>query len=409
MFVEQSITRLWRVRTAYVLLCLVPTVGLVVWAASRFSATHRQSVARSASQLLGTEVTITGVTHPRPGCLHLSGVQLGGLFCESVGVEATAAEVRLQLDSLSCTPATVPLLVELCSRWLTEPTRFDRNCVLAIDRMEWKTTDGGADEAASSLRVECVAAGTGRALRIFRPGQTTDELRIVRTVVATDGGQPVKDQTTLEVNLTMPIPAEVVQVAWGERPTAAARRAAGATLQGRLYASGGGGRWTGEATGRLAAVDLARLTALLPSRVEGIADLDIAELVWAANRITACDLTCTAARGGVDQSWLDGLVSIMGCRAATAFRDPLNSGFRDFERLSCRVRIDAAGVQLQALPQRAGCLAESQGLPLVKEPAEPASLDRLAWLLSGTAPPAVPGTAVSAWLLSVLPFPGSSR
>ena len=409
MFVEQSIARRWRVRAAFVLLCLVPTVGLVVWAAFRFSVTHRESVARSAAELLGTEVSIAGVTHPRPGCLHLSGVRLGGLFCESIGVEATAAEVRVRLDSLSCTPATVPLLVELCRRWLTEPTRFGRNCVLAIDRVNWKTTDGGTEEAATPLRVECVAAGTGRAVRIFRPGQTTDELRIVRTVVAADGRQPVKDQTTLEVDLSMPIPAAVVLAAWGESPTAAARRAAGATMQGRLHASYAGGRWTGEATGRLAAVDLARLTASLPSRVEGLADLELAELVWAANRITACDLTCTAARGGVDQSWLDGLVSIMGCRAATAFRDPLNSGFRDFERLGCRVRIDPAGVQLQALPQRAGCLAESQGLPLVREPAEPASLDRLAWLLSGTAPPAVPGTAVSAWLLSVLPFPGSSQ
>ena len=58
---------------------------------------------------------------------------------------------------------------------------------------------------------------------------------------------------------------------------------------------------------------------------------------------------------------------------------------------------------MRALPGRSGCLLESQGMPVILEPTETATLDRLAWLLSGTTPAAVPGTDVTAWLLSVLP------
>jgi len=52
---------------------------------------------------------------------------------------------------------------------------------------------------------------------------------------------------------------------------------------------------------------------------------------------------------------------------------------------------------------------ESQGIPLVFEPPAAVTLDRLAWLLSGTRVAAVPGTPVSAWLLSVLPLPQTNR
>ena len=71
--------------------------------------------------------------------------------------------------------------------------------------------------------------------------------------------------------------------------------------------------------------------------------------------------------------------------------------------------IDSGGLQLRALPGRSGSLLESQGLPVILEPLQMVTLDRLAWLLSGTRPPAVPGTDVTAWLLSVLPIPNAFR
>ena len=408
MFVEQSVARLWRVRTAFVLLCLFPAVGLVTWAVQRSSAAHRAAVANAAAKLLGTTVTIEQLAHPQPGCFRLSGVQIGGTNLPAVEVETTPDEVRLRLETLTCTPETVPLVVAVIRRWLNEPAGFDRNCVLDIGQLSWGQAESAAD-LNRPLRVECVAAGTGRAVRIFSVGMPADELRIVRTQAEAPGSVPTAERLEVEASLSQAMPAAIVAAACGELFLGQWKLGQQALIEGRLQAALAGGHWSGEAAGTITQVDLAQMTASLPNSLEGLASISVEELVWAGSRLSAVDCVCTAPRGGVDQAWLEGLVSIMGCRPATAFRDPLNGGFRDFERLGCRVTIDASGVRLRALPQQAGCLVESQGLPLVKEPVGEASLDRLAWLLSGTAPPAVPGTPTTAWLLSVLPLPRTSR
>jgi len=93
----------------------------------------------------------------------------------------------------------------------------------------------------------------------------------------------------------------------------------------------------------------------------------------------------------------------LGCRVEDAYHQLSGSRVRAFQRLGFGLVVDSKGLQLRALPGRSGCLLESQGLPIILEPTETATLDRLAWLLSGTTPPAVPGTDITAWLLSVLP------
>jgi hypothetical protein len=110
-----------------------------------------------------------------------------------------------------------------------------------------------------------------------------------------------------------------------------------------------------------------------------------------------------AERGEIEQVWIDRLVTILGCRVEDAYHQLSGSRVRAFQRLGFGLVVDSKGLQLRALPGRSGCLLESQGLPIILEPTETATLDRLAWLLSGTTPPAVPGTDITAWLLSVLP------
>ena len=147
MFVEQSATRLRRVRVGFVLLCLVPTVGLVVWALQRHSASHREAMAAAVTRMLNTDVAFDGLRHPQPGCLRLSGVRLGGTSLGTVGFEATPTEVRLLLDQCECSPAFAGQLATLARRWLTEPARFPRNCVIDIAGMTWKTAAGRLADA----------------------------------------------------------------------------------------------------------------------------------------------------------------------------------------------------------------------------------------------------------------------
>ena len=406
MFVEQSAARLWWARFGFVLLCLVPVIGLAAWAIQRHSAAHRQATAALATRLLGTEVVIESLSHPQPGSLRLSGVRLGGTSLGTVEVETTPTEVRLRLGRCDCRPALVRQLVGLANRWLTEPALFSQNSVIDIASLSLPTT-AGEEGAAWPLRVECVAAGAGRAVRMVSPTRPADEIRIVRTV---DQAAPTgPSRWEVDATVASPVPATAVIAALGQSPLAGWKLGPGAVMTGTAQAGATTDGWAGQATGRVAGIDLGAVTATLPYRAEGLATLDVAGLIWAKNRVSAADLTLAAPRGTLAQDWLDGLVSIIGCRAAPAALERGTASLREFEQLALRLEVDGGGARLRAEPQRAGCLVESQGLPLVFEPPAAVTLDRLAWLLSGTRAAAVPGTPVTAWLLSVLPLPQNRR
>ena len=406
MFVEQSAARLWRVRLGFLLLCLVPVAGLAAWALHWHSVAHRQETAAVATRLLGTEVSFESLSHPQPGTLRLEGVRLAGTSLGTVEVEAIPTEVRLRLDRCDIQPGFVRQLATLANRWLTEPALFPRNSVIDITGLSW-TTAAGEGEAVWPLRVECVTAGGVRAVRIVSPTRAANEIRIVRTVEPT----ATRSQNRWEVHATLtdPLPAAAIIAGLGRSPLAGWQLGPEAAVTGTLQAAATSDGWAGQASGRVAGVELGAVTAKLPYQARGAASIDVASLIWAESRVSAADLMLVSPRGTLAQEWLDGLVSMVGCRAApaTVAREP--TAMREFEQLALRLEVDGGGARLRAEPQRAGCLVESQGLPLVFEPPAAVTLDRLAWLLSGTRAAAVPGTPVSAWLLSVLPLPQRSR
>lgn len=406
MFVEQSATRLWRVRVGFVLLCLVPTVGLVVWSIQRHSVAYREAMAAAVTRQLNTEVVFESLKHRQPGCLRLSGVRLGSATLGAVEFEATPTEVRLVLNQCECSPAFAGELATLARRWLTEPARFPRNCVIDIAGLVW-TTAAGEVVSNQPLRVECVANAGDRAVRIISPKRTTDEVRIVRT--AEPAGTLDRSRWAVDATLTEPLPMAAIIAVLGQSPLAGWQLGPEAVVTGTMQAKVTADGWAGHASGRVAGVDLGAVTASLPYRAEGLATLEVAGLIWANNRVSAAELSVVSPRGTLAQEWLDGLISIIGCRAAPAVLEKKGTELREFEQLALRVEVDGRGARLRAEPHRAGCLMESQGIPLVFEPPSAVTLDRLAWLLSGTRVPAVPGTPVSAWLLSVLPLPQTNR
>ena len=406
MFVEQSATRLWRVRVGFVLLCLVPMAGLVAWAMQRNSVAHREAIAAAVTRLLNTEVAFESLMHRQPGCLRLSGVRLGSATLGTVEFEATPTEVRLGLNQCECSPAFASQLATLARRWLTEPARFPRNCVINIAGLVWKTAAGEVVNN-QPVRVECVANAGDRAVRIITPDRTTDEIRIVRTAEPT--GTLDRSHWAVDATLTEPLPMATIIAVLGQSPLEGWQLGPEAVVTGTMEAKVTADGWAGHASGRVAGVDLGAVTASLPYRAEGLATLEVAELIWANNRVSAAEVAMVSPRGTIAQEWLDGLNSIIGCRIAPAVLEKKGTELREFEQLALRVEVDGGGARLRAEPQRAGCLMDSQGIPLVFEPPSTVTLDRLAWLLSGTRVPAVPGTPVSAWLLSVLPLPQRNR
>ena len=140
--------------------------------------------------------------------------------------------------------------------------------------------------------------------------------------------------------------------------------------------------------------------------MQGDAEIKLNRFVWSDQRIALCDCVCVADQGEIEQVWIDRLVTILGCRVEDAYHQLSGSRVRSFERLGFGLVVDSKGLHLSALPGRSGCLLESRGSPVILEPTQTATLDRVAWLLSGTTPAAVPETDITGWLLSVLPRTG---
>ena len=324
MFVEQSAVKIWRVRSAFILLCIAPTLCLSYWAVVRQSGAHREHIADKASRLLGRRVHIESMTYPQLGCLMLSEVTVAGQPFSDVSVVTSGNEVRLTVDSFVPGGDTAACVVGLVKRWLSEPVQFHKNYLIDIEKFSWHTTNSDEEENMWPLRIECVSAGSGRAIRFFKRGSNQDEIRIVRTVNSQENGGHV---TEVDVNAADPIPVPLMNSVLSECGSPQWPLGEKATFTGQVHISNGGG----------------------------------------------------------DYHQLSG------------------SSVRTFQRLGFGLVVDSKGLQLRALPGRSGCLLESQGLPIILEPTETATLDRLAWLLSGTTPPAVPGTDITAWLLSVLP------
>ena len=407
MFVAQSAVKIWRVRSAFFLLCVLPTICLSCWALIRQSKAHREHIADNASKLLGSRVRIESLTYPQLGCLKLSGVTVAEQSFDDVFVVTSKDEVRVTVDSFASGEDTAGLVVGLVKRWLTEPVQFNKNYIIDIEDFSWGKMNSDRVGNGWPLRIECVSAGSGRAIRFFQRVNGQDEIRIVRTPHDEETeGHATGYITEFEVNASDPVPVPFVNVALGECGASQWPFGENATFTGHAHISNRDGAWTAEFVGGIKQVDLDAMTSLLPARMQGDGEITINRFVWSDERIALCDCVCVSDRGEIEQVWLERLVTILGCRVEDAYHQLSGGRVRSFERLGFGLVLNSKGLHLSALPGRSGCLLEARGSPIILEPIQTATFNRVAWLLSGTTPAAVPETEVTGWLLSVLPRTG---
>jgi len=416
MFIERSVAKIRLVRTLFVLLAVLPCLVLAAWAAYRHSEMHRESLRREAERLLGVRLRIGGVVHVRPGAFRLDECALvsatgATVVLPRLEVERTPDEVRLRVPELRCSPAAAALLAGVGRAWITEPVRFPWSWVVDIGAFSWDVA-GGADAAAepsagppraSPLRIECVAAGGARAVRVFRPvaeGGLADEVRVI---AEQDDAAREGPRHELHARVRDPVPWPVVRALLEPSAIAALPVGMSAHVSGTVEATAHGSAWSGTASGSLDGVDLAAAGAGGGRRLAGDATIAVERLEWAAGRIVRLDAACAAVRGRIAQTLLDALVSTCGCRPGPAYRSLSGEEMRPFDDLSCTVAVDESGVRLRASPSASG-LVRLQGLSLIDEPVMPVPFDRVAWLFAVEGGPAVPASPASAWLMSVFPL-----
>lgn len=417
MFIERSTAKIRGVRLLFVLFGLLPCAGLLVWAAVRHSSSHRDAIRRVAEQAVGLSVGIEDIRHVRPGAMRLHGCSLkapggqGVLVVPEVEVEASSDEVRFRIPSLSCGPAAVAALADVARAWLDEPVRFSRAWVIDIGSFAWDVDgydavgrDGSVTNPAVSrfpLRIECVAAGNARAVRVHRTdgGGTEDEVR----VIAAPGSS---NEYEVRASLREAVPWGVIQPLLPSALVAGVALGPASSVTGTLEASMAAEGWSGVASGMIDGIDLASLTAAGRHRLEGTLTLTIARLAWSAGRIVMLDTTGSATRGRMAQSLLGSLVTTCGCRPGPAFHSLAGEAMRTFDDMQVTVVVDGRGLRVSAGSDRGGALARRQGLSLIDAPSGTVPLDRLAWLIDPSDVPAVPASAGASWLMRVLPSPG---
>jgi hypothetical protein len=409
MFIARSSGRVRFARTAFLLAGLLPCAILVGWAVHLRSTPHRESVRRGWERGLGLPVGLEAVEHVRPGTVRARGCTLAaadgaGLFrVPVVEVETAADEVRIKVDSLDCDPAGARLLGALAAEWLQRSARFHRDCVVEIGAASWRVA--GVASTASPMRVECVALGNARAVRVVRTAEDggRDEVRIVRTTGVDAAAGTVFE---VEAGCREPLPCDIVAAVAAGTPLASIALGPAATVRGGFSATCGDRGWAGSARGRVNDADLAACTSALAGSGSGSVNFTIGSLAWDAGRLVDCEFEFEAQGGRVDRRLLDALVSVVGCRPGPAFGGAADAATKAFDRAGGKVRIDAAGVQVSGAPDLGGALAVAANGVLVDPPAMPVSAERVAWLLAPPGAVHVPSAGAGAWLMSILPPSG---
>ena len=409
MFIELSAGRIRLVRSLFLLLGLLPCLVLAGWAGWRHSGVHREGFQRHWQETLGVPVAIGAVDHPRPGVLRLHRFQVlagnGDVVADVplVEVEQSGGEVRLRIDSLACTPEVALFLGTLARRWLEQPQRPSRACVIDVARLQFSPKETAAQWGgpAEGLRVECVAAEGQRAIRLIRPASPGEELR-VRSLAEPSAGFPAR-RLEISGSLATPLPLDVLAAA-ADLPGVRATLGAAARVQGSITASSVGGRWSGSAAGTIDRIDLECCTAGVTLRASGEATLEFNRLSFADNRLVECQCEATAERGSVGQAAVRALVDGLGCRRGPVMPAAARADALPFELLQCTLTLDGRGMVVRT--RGSGTPAPillSEGAPLLYPPASMIPAERLAWVLSPVGLAAVPASAISAQLISLLP------
>lgn len=404
MFVERSAGRIRRARAAVLLLGVLPFVALIAWAVQRGSAAHRDEIRDRWQRAVGLGLAIEAVEHPRPGVTRARGVSIispmGGRIATSpvVEVEAAAGEDRLRFEDMQIDAATADALGDLGREWLRRDARHPRSCVIDVASVAWSDGDSAATSAARGLRIECVARGTTRAVRVTHPGAAEDLLRVVRSVVA--GGDGVdRERYEVEVAIDEPVPLAVVAGFTGLGGDMTAITGDSAAVAGRCSATIDERGWHGESSGRLLGIDLARCVAPLGARGGGAAWAEIVRLAWRAGRLVDARTRVHVGAGWIDAAFADRLTLALGCRPAQA---PSQDGERRFESAGFDARIEGGRVVVTA-PSGSRALAIADGMPVISEPAAAVPFERLAWVLSPPSSDFVPAGGAGAWLMTIQP------
>lgn len=392
-------------RLTFLLLGLLPTVVLAGWGLSRQLPGYTEALEEQLSGQLGLAVAIDEVSHPRPGVLLLSGLELsdaesGRLLLHCRLIEACRSGERLELavHQAEIQAEHAGQLWQLLQRRLSQsiaaaPVHLD----IACGQLTWH--DGAGSPTLVNVQAHVGSAGDGieAAIHFSLAGAASGEPMACTLLRTASQGTRLDFSTG-----STPLPCSMLRPLLDGPQWLGSR----ARFRGTLWATHAAGRWQGELFGQLSQVDLdALVTDHFPHGLGGLADIRIDRAAWRDGRLEEASGGVVAGPGQISRSLLAAARETLSLGAGAA---PLPSTtVVPYAQLQFDLAIADNRLLLHGrCPGGDGALlVDAQQRSLWTQPPEPQPVVALLRALVPYSQLQVPATRQTDWLMSRLPVP----
>lgn len=420
MFAFHETTRRRICRTAFVLLCLAPTLWTAAWIVQRRLPTHGAAQAMRLSTLLQVRAELTGYGEPRPQTVRCAGLNLTDLATGRSLVRLQGVRLRghgggsvISAERVTVDAPQIGALASRISSWLmaehsdVTDLRIER---LAINLPSAEASNTSREVVLGVLqaRVERDATGAAQLRVAVRPPESPPADKPGVQFVVQRSSTNAERAVTAILETALPLPTCAL---------------AGVPGMGGLDADSsftGVVQWAfdrtelaGVARGRLKGVELdALIPPGSPHAATGRANVTLTELRWRDRRVERLEGALAVENAAVSASLLAAAAKHLYCvPMSDGVKAPGAAPMIVVDELACRFVLDRQGLTLtgdmppaEKLP--AGCLATSGGVALLMQP-QYVDVPAGAWVqfVAGPANSWMPASAGAVKVAERLPLP----
>jgi hypothetical protein len=423
MFALHETTRKRVCRTAFLALCVAPTLAMASWTASHHWPGRHGRLSRELGRTLDVHVKLADWREPRPQTVRTSGMTLSDGATGQVLVNVARLEMQTGRGSqvLRIEEATVEAsqLIEVAckvDRWLRllPPEAQEVRCRRLVIRLPSPGESSPAGQPRQfvmhnvHVRIDRDAAGRIQAQGIGLIDGIQDVAHAVRLALLPSTGSGAEIALTLETG-----PIGVAASALAEVLPGFGRLGNDSVFVGKAQWLFAGAEQQGVVEGRVSQADLAGvLPANSPHRLRGRATVELAELTWHGERVERLAGAVLAEQASISRSLVEAAVTNFRCGRGTegqpAADDPT---LVVVDRLGIRFDLNGEGLTFWgACPPESSleeaCMAVSGLQPLLIAP--PLRNWHVGWLVQTLmAPPSgwLPATREAVELGDRLPLP----
>lgn len=422
MFAFHETTRKRICRTAFIALCLAPTLATAAWIVDRRLPSRTATQAARLGALLQTKAELAGYREPRPGSMR----------CDQLALDdSTSGEplVRFQGVRLHRREATWSVFVEAATvdaehldglaakvgAWLALPELQSADLRVGRLTLTLPSTTTGSTTPVFTLddlqgRIQRDAEGVAH---LQLAGRATDspaeDKAVVRLAVQRSTAAPgAKSRASLDSSASA-LPIELLARLVPPLSGLDAKAVLTGSVEWTIDASG----VAGVAKGRLSDVALSSLLpAGSPHAVSGRATVAVTVCRWRGARLERLEASATAEDVQASKSLVTAAIKFIYCvQTAEGVAGNGKAQTIALDRLACHFVLDHRGLNLSGdLPQSVeaptGCLATSGNQPLLLQPPY-VDIPAGAWIqfVAGPSDSWLPATEAAVRMAGRLPLP----